>query len=314
MKVLVVGAGIIAAEYCKAIIKSGHEPVVVTRGSAKASELRTSFPGITIVEGGIKAYLKDNEALDTAIVAAPIDYLVDITTLLLNKGSKKLLVEKPLSYRVKEVKLLAVLAKEKSASVHIAYNRRSYSSVIQAREMIIEDGGATSLFFDFTEAIFRVNPQLYSQQTLEHWGLANSTHVIDTAFYLAGKPVKQGCNVTGNAISWHPSGSIFSGHGTTENGGLFAYHANWGAPGRWKVEVQTSQRKILLAPMEELAVQKAGSFAIEKVPAATTDDTDCKPGFLKQVKRLLQNDTSELCSLQEYHDLLPVYQQILSYK
>ena len=314
MKVLVVGAGIIAAEYCKSVIKVGHEPVVVTRGSAKAAELRTALPGITVIEGGIEAYLKNNDAFETAIVAVPIDYLVDITTLLINKGAKNLLVEKPLTYRVKEVKLLAVLAKQKSASVYIAYNRRSYSSVMQAREMIIEDGGATSLFFDFTEATFRINPGLYSQQTLEHWGLANSTHVIDTAFYLAGKPVKMSCNVAGDAISWHPSGSIFTGHGTTENGGLFAYHANWGAPGRWKVEVQTPKRKVILAPMEELAIQKAGGFAIEKVPAATSDDTECKPGFLKQVKRLLQNDASELCTLQEYHDLLPVYQQILSYK
>ena len=52
---------------------------------------------------------------------------------------------------------------------------------------------------------------------------------------------------------WHERSYNFSGAGVSDSGALFAYHGNWGAPGRWSVEVLTSAHPSPLA--------SKGSFA-----------------------------------------------------
>ena len=94
--------------------------------------------------------------------------------------------------------------------------------------------------------------------------MANSTHVVDLAFFLGGAPEKISSYV-GGKLDWHPNGSIFSGAGITKNNTLFSYNANWEAPGRWGVEVITNKSRLILRPLEKLQIQKIGNLDPEFV-------------------------------------------------
>lgn len=289
MRVLVVGAGLIAGEYVKVLQALGHNPLVVGRGEEKLSVLRNQYPGVEAAGGGLDQWLQQNEAPSHAIVATPVETLAECVRLLLNAGTGAILVEKPLTFSHAEAARLASLAKEKGAAVQVAYNRRSYASVTRAKELIAADGGVTSFHFNFTEALFRIDPARYHYDTLSHWGLANSSHVIDTAFYLCGFPESINCSANGQGISWHPSGTVFTGSGMAGKS-PFSYHADWGAPGRWNIEIMTPHRKLMFSPMERLKQQPENSFAVEEVDAGYQADTDFKPGFFRQTQRFLEGE------------------------
>ena len=77
---------------------------------------------------------------------------------------------------------------------------------------------------------------------LNKWVISNSSHVLDTVFYLIGNPETLKCQINGqNKIKWHPSGSIFSGFGISSKNIPFSYQANWNSAGRWSIEVLTKK-------------------------------------------------------------------------
>jgi predicted dehydrogenase len=312
MIIAVVGASEIAREYIKVIQAFGHQPLVIGRGESNINEVKSRFSGVTAVSGGLENWLKSNNPPKYAIVATQIDHLADVTKQLLRSGCKHILVEKPLTYSELEAREITELAIEYEAEVCVAFNRRSYISVIKAKELIEADGGVSSFHFDFTEAIFRINPSNYSKETSTLWGIANSSHVIDTAFYLGGKPACMESNQYGKAVGWHPSGSIFTGVGETEAGVPFTYHANWGCPGKWNIELMTECRKLLFSPMERLSQQLKGNFKAEIIDLDYQDDVRFKPGFYKQVQSWLKNDSS-LMAVNYLESELKIFQKIFNY-
>ena len=56
------------------------------------------------------------------------------------------------------------------------------------KELIIRDGGIQSAYFEFTERSYEIEELETSSSIKKRWLLANSTHVIDLAFYLIGLP------------------------------------------------------------------------------------------------------------------------------
>jgi predicted dehydrogenase len=312
MQILIVGAGAIAREYVNVVQDLGHQPIVVGYGNKNVDRLKNDYPGVKAESGGLENWLKHNQSPQHAIIATPINHLAKATRVLMERGCIHLLVEKPLTYNEDEALELANLSYEKGCRVNIAFNRRSYVSVQKAKQLIKQDGGVSSFHFDFTEATFRINPANYSEDTNRFWGMANSSHVIDTAFYLAGKPQWMESKQYEKAIDWHPAGSIFTGMGETQTGVPFTYHANWGCPGKWNIEIMTPARKLLFSPMERLHQQVKGGFKVELVDLDYGIDMDYKPGFNQQVMSWLQGE-EHLMSLREFEEELKNYQKIFKY-
>lgn len=305
MTVLVVGAGSIAREYVRVCLSLEVDPLVVTRGSDRAETLRQEFPSITVIDGGLQSYLENHSPPKKAILATPIDSLSDHCRALITSGVEQILAEKPLALQPNTARQLLETATQHNAEVYVGFNRRMYASVQRAAEIIKEDGGVSSMTMDFTEAIFRLDPSKYADSVLPRWGIANSTHVIDTAVYLCGDIETVDATQEGDAVEWHPAGSIFYGNGKTEDDIPFSYHANWGAPGRWRLEINTVDRKLLFAPMERLKVQKSGSFEITEADVDYTVDEEFKPGFYRQTESFV-NETEARQSLLKL-DTLPGY-------
>jgi len=302
MKLLLVGTGYMAKEYAKVLQALSVDFDVIGRGKDNCDRFCLEFPDIKVFSGGLeKFHLHDQ--YDAAIVASNVESLFDNTIFLIEKGINNILLEKPGGKNKEQIIELARIADVQKATVLLGYNRRFYSSVLRAKEIIKEDGGVLSFNFEFTEWVHTVEPLGIDKDVKQNWFLANSTHVVDTAFYLGGKPREIVTYVAGG-IKWHTASSIFAGAGISDRDALFSYNANWEAPGRWVLEVLTKKRRCIFKPMEKLQVQEIGSVAVNPVEIDDTLDVQFKPGLYLQTKAFLNNELEVFCDIQEQENMM----------
>lgn len=310
--IVIIGAGLIAEEYVKIFLKLKKEVCVVSRGEEKALRLKEKYPEAEVMWGGHASHKDKISKAEACIIAVNVNQLSGVCIDVLECGVKKILAEKPLATNNEEMGQIEKAINKNGGDVYIAYNRRNYASVKAARRICEEDGGILSLHFDFTEAIFRI-PDGYDRKILNIWGLANSTHVIDTAFHFMGRPdVLEADHFGENRIDWHKQASIFTGKGVSESGIPFTYHANWVASGKWNIEIMTANRKLLFSPMEVLREQKYGTFKVVEADVDYSDDKEFKPGFKAQCEALLSHP-EELLNFWELKKNFPYFLEILGY-
>ncbi|MGY4383087.1 putative dehydrogenase [Pedobacter sp. UYP24] len=314
MKVLLVGSGYMAKEYLQVLASLDFKVTVIGRGKEKITILNEEFPQFDFHSGGLENYFKDdNDGFDFAINAVNVEYLKETSLLLINKKIRNILVEKPGGLNQKEIDELTIQSDQKNVNLFIAYNRRFYSSINILQEKIKEDGGIKSVHFEFTEWTHTIDANMYAPSVLEKFIIANSTHVIDTFFYLAGTPKILNNMVGGNEISWHPAGSIFIGSGITDRNIFFTYNSNWNAPGRWGIEVLTSKRKYYLKPLERLAIQEKGSVEIKAFDADYSVDIDFKPGLRLMLESFFNGGDLRLCTIKDHQRSFQFYENIGGY-
>ena len=303
-KVLLIGTGYMAQEYAKVLLALGVEFTVIGRSERGCVNFKEKT-GIDAIPGGISQYLSTVEKVSLprkAINAASIESLAGSSIDLLNHGVSDILLEKPGALNKEEFNKLHAVSKQKSANVYIAYNRRFYASTLAAQKMIDEDGGVSSFNFDFTEWAHKIEKLGLGEQVLSSWLIANSSHVIDMAFFLGGKPRELSCYAGGN-IQWHQPGSKFYGAGISETGAPFSYQADWSSAGRWALYIMTAKRKLIFCPLEGLSVMEKGSVAIKQIAIEDSLDNKFKPGLYKQVERFLSKQEGRLCTIDEHSNM-----------
>jgi predicted dehydrogenase len=290
MSVLLIGAGPMAIAYGKVLNGLGVDWTAVGRGTASAAKFEAET-GHKPRLGGLDAFLATHPSLaDIAtIVALPIPSLAGATKALIESGAQKILVEKPAGTTLAEIGDIGRVVSRTPAAVFVAYNRRFYASVAAARAMIAEDGGVSSFRMEFTEQVEQIMASGHESGVLRNWLLTNSSHVPDLAFYLAGDPL-EATGLTEGALDWHPDGAVFVGHGRTASGAIFTWHADWTSAGRWGIDFRTRRRRLILQPLETLAVQEKGSFAITQHPLDDELDRRYKPGLYREVETFLCDD------------------------
>jgi predicted dehydrogenase len=315
-KVLLIGTGEMAISYFYVLKELDVEITVIGRGT-KSSQLFSTKTSFQAIPGGIEAYLDNNHSnIDTknlfAIVATGTEALMPVMKTLLNYNITNILVEKPAAISIDELIENQNIFNDLSSTIFVAYNRRFYASVQKVKELIEEDGGTVSFSFDFTEWSHEIETLKKADGVKESWFFANSTHVVDTAFYLGGIP-KEMVNFSkkGN-LTWHEK-SVFSGAGVTIDNALFSYISNWESAGRWGIEINTSKRRFYLRPLEEIKVQIKGSIAIENLIFDNSLDLKYKPGLYNQVVSFLNLDlNSPLLSIKDHINIVKsIYNNII---
>lgn len=305
-KIWLVGTGNIAIEYAKVLKGLDVEYIAIGRGKTNVDKFITATQH-KAVEGGLENFLKLNPEIPSyAIVTVNVESLSSTASILLKYGIKNILLEKPGVCDPSEIYELVQLTQEKKANVLLAYNRRFYASTLKAQEIIKEDGGVTSFVFEFTEWAHKISPIFDGGKRFQYWFLANSSHVVDLAFYLGGKPVEL-CSFTSGTLDWHPQGAVFSGAGKSQKDALFSYHANWKSPGRWFVEVCTKNHRLYFKPMETLQIQEIGSVDLNPVQINDELDRQFKPGLYLQIKSFLDNDLNYFCTIEEQQNMIDNY-------
>lgn len=269
--------------------------------------------GIISFAGGISQALKQYPAPKVAIICVSYHKLADVAIELMRKGTKKILLEKPGALTAEEGANLLDKSKKYKSNIFVAYNRRFYQSVMEARKMINEDGGIISCNFEFTEWIDTIEFNKLHDVTLRHWAIANSSHIMDLAFSICGLPKQLNCYTSGS-LPWHPSASRFVGSGITVKEINFSYQADWEAPGRWNVEFLTRKNRYIFSPLEKLKLIKKNETNIKSIEIDDKLDTLFKPGLFLQTSAFLKNDLKYLCTLEEQLKTLVLVSQMAGYQ
>ena len=306
-----IGASTMAQDYALVLAALKQPFEIIGRGE-KSAVLFEKAVGKKVRTGGLKANLKRDIAPKTAIVAVGIEELASVTEELIHAGTKRVLLEKPGALNLEEIYSLNSLAKIKNVEIFIAYNRRFYHSVQQLKKFIIEDKGILSFNFEFTEWSHIIKPLKKDFGVKDNWLVGNSSHVIDLAFHLCGKPNDWKCWHRGS-LDWHPASARFCGSGITDKGVMFSYGSDWQAPGSWGLEFLTAQRRFILKPMEKLQVIKQGSTLVEMINPENQIDKDFKPGLFQQTKNFLEKKDNLFCSLSEQSENIKIYSKMAGY-
>ena len=310
--VWLIGPGNIGIDYAKVLKEFDLRLVVIGRGKTSAKQFEEAT-NLSVVTGGVGAYLKTKPDIPAcAIVAVQEHRLSSVATQLMQFGIRQILLEKPGALSCRKLQELIELKKQYNTQIMIAYNRRFYQSVVACREMIKRIKTEIHVHFEFTEWIHKINFDRYTKEELSRWFLCNSSHVVDLFFFLFGKPKTLHANIAGS-LDWHPSGSIFSGSGVTENNIQFTYHAHWGAAGRWGLDISIPDKKLILKPLERLYIQKKGQLELEEFCRDYSLDDKFKPGLFNQVKAFLEEEKESFCTLEEQLEHFKWYDQIANY-
>lgn len=298
MTLWLVGAGPMAAAHA-AVLSDLDQPFTVVGQSEERARSLAEAHGAAWIAGGVDKALRENPKPLRAVVALPINVSALATLALIEAGVKELLIEKPGAVTSAELKLIKAAADRHGTRIFVAFNRRFFAAVEEAKRRIDAAGGALSVFFEFTEASDRVIALPTDDAVKRRWALANSSHVIDLAFYLAGKPTTLSTGVSGS-LPWHPEGAVFRGFGETEAGTQVSYIADWRGPGRWGLEVVLPDERLILRPIEKLQTVPRGRF--DPIPVEIDDSADktFKPGLLRQMEAFLNPKHTELPTLDEH--------------
>ncbi len=312
VNIIIIGTGPMAVAYVNVLRTFSVNICVVGRGANSAATFKEQT-GIVPLTGGIAAFFESNIATDDTlfIIATGTEALMStLLQVVSHAPMSKVLIEKPAAISIEELLNNKIHLTDRS-KIFVAYNRRFYYSVIEAQRLIEADGGLLSMQFEFTEWVHKIEPLMKAPGVKENWFFANSTHVIDLAFYFAGRPEKFFSFVKSGAVHWHPT-TNFAGSGITEKGVLFTYLSNWESAGRWSIELLTSKRRLYLRPLEGLAVQLKGSIDVQDVKIEDQLDTLYKPGLYRQVESFLSADHVGLLPLSQHIVLADeVYSKIL---
>jgi predicted dehydrogenase len=319
-RIAIIGTGSMGEEYLRALRAMGvpgERLLLVGRNRDRTDTVAGRYGARASVADGDYGDVVHGRAV---IVAVTQDALVRVTRAVLGGGCSRVLMEKPGALFSSELVDLSRVVAEAGVDAFVAYNRRFFSSVAAVRGMIESDGGVRACFFEFTEVERLV---LHERETkrlpglvLDRWGLANSTHVIDLAFHLAGRPKSLVARRIGR-LPWHATGAEFAGCGETKRDALFSYVATWGSAGRWRVEVTTPMRRIVLCPLETVEVQDKGSFEVRSIPVASEPE-GIKPGLAGVLREFLVpeqhgGEAGYLPDLSEAASTLAVAEEICGY-
>ncbi len=305
-----IGAGPMAMAYAAVLDDLGVEYAVVGRGERSAAAF-TSATGRAVRIGGVDSALHESGPPSLAIVAVSVDQLSETAGALLDTGVSRILLEKPGG--LESAELVAIRERAGSAEVSIAYNRRHYASTGEARRLIVRDGGVTSFAFELTEWPHASEPVQVAPAVRRRWFLAQTSHVVDLAFHLGGRPVDWSCHSSG-ALDWHAGAARFSGSGLTDSGATFGYHGDWEAPGRWSVEFLTRSHRFVFRPLEELRVVAHGTHEQTVVELDDWLDRSFKPGVHSETSAFLDGADPLACSLDEQIENMAVYETMAGYR
>ena len=285
--ILLVGTGPMAMDYARVLKGMSETFTVIGRGEASANQFAKST-GVQPIVGGVRKFLAENKVSNEtrAIVAVGTEALMIVLLDLKNAGITSIMIEKPAAISIEELLAHEEQLEPIKETVFIAYNRRFYASVIEAQRLIEEDQGLQSMHFEFTEWAHTIEPLEKAKGVKENWFFANSSHVVDLAFFLAGSPNDWSAFSKPGSLSWHEK-TNFSGAGISEKGVVFSYISNWESAGRWAVELMTSKRRIYLKPMEGLGIQNKGTIPVLEHDFDNEVDVLYKPGLYKQTEAFL---------------------------
>lgn len=324
--IAIIGAGPMAQAHWQALHALGLKADIYGRGESSAAAF-TKATGARVFRGNLSENLSQRQTpLRFVIIATGLEALAHATQTALTHGAQHILVEKPGGIDLQEIKKLAKVPR--ANAIKIAYNRRFLPASRTVKTLCQEDGGITSLHFEFNENIPLITSlEQHNKKVKNNWFFANSTHIVDMAFFLGGLPshidksifahcVQAGTPATNSTP--HLADMSYVGCGQyqcaqTQAVIAFSYLADWRSAGRWGIEICTRKRRFIMKPIETLMAIERGSFGAIPIPLQDEEPEDLKAGLYNMLKTFTQNPEHEsFLSIAQQSDRLQAFSQIIT--
>lgn len=159
----------------------------------------------------------------------------------------------------------------------VGLNRRFYEIIRTGKKLIDERGGARFIEVHMPEDI-RPLVGRHPDLVLKEWAFVNSVHLIDLFRFFAGNADSV---TSANRVrsDWDRS---YASLIKFRSGATGIYHAQWYAPGRWRVAVHADSLSIVYAPIEQATVFHSGQAP--EILAPQGPDLELKAGFHGQAE------------------------------
>jgi len=279
IRIGIIGAGNMAGKHLGVIAAIDNiEAVGITsRTKSKAQQLANEYD-IKVCADNLEELINKSKP-DALMVLVSEDQTYGVTVSAISY-QLPLFVEKPAGLVPQENYQLAELARKHSVDSMVGFNRRFYSNFHKGFELIKEHGPLLGVRVEGHERFWRIREAAkFSQQAMENWIFANSTHTIDLLRFFGGEVT----NLQSIAHSYvEERGDQFAAVMELDSGAIGQYSAHWYSPGGWSVTLYGQGITVEFKPLE------AGRWIDKKfdVHEIIPDkvDLEFKAGFYNQMK------------------------------
>lgn len=299
IKVAFVGAGYMTTEHIKAFASLPDVTIagIFSRSADRAAPL--AAPHRAIVASSVDDLYAKTKA-DLVVVSVPELAMAEIARQCFTHPWQVLL-EKPAGYNLPDAQRIRDAAQSAGATVHVAFNRRAYSSTRSALAQLSDADGRR--FIKVLDQQDQVAARIHHGQpelVAQNYMFANSIHVIDY-FRVFGR----GSIVAVTpVVAWNPDApGLVVAKVEFSSGDVGIYEGIWDGPGPWAVSISTPAKRIEMRPLEQGAVQLRDTRA--QVPLELSDDDKTyKPGLRYQAEQALLSVRGEPARLADIDDSL----------
>ena len=284
-RIAIIGLGNIAHKHAEVI--EALPEVKLVAGVKRDAETGMTF----CARYGIPHFFQSTDALlawgefDAAVVACGHHFTTDIARAVLSTG-RPCLIEKPVGFCQADTQSVLDAAAAAATWGMVAVNRRFYSIIQKARELIADAGGLRAIRVEHTEWMHQASEWGLPDDLLDRFFYINGIHLLDTMCHLAGIP-----SSTDAVVRHFPQRrTAYDAMFRFSSGAVGHYSGQWYAPGRWALDLFAEDLRITFPRMEEAFIQRTGQ---DPVPLSLdTIDQKFKPGFYRQMEafvKLLQD-------------------------
>ena len=281
IQIAIIGLGNIAHKHAEVINALPDAELVA--GVKRDAETGRAF----CMQYGIPHYFQSAEDLlawgefDAAVISCGHHFTVGISQAILSTG-RPCLIEKPVGFSAAETQSVLDAATSAGTWGMVAVNRRFYSIIQKARELICEAGGLRAIRVEHTEWMHQADGWGLSDDLLDRYFYINGIHLLDTMCHLAGLP-----ETTDAAVRKFPGRrNAYDAMFRFPTGAVGHYSGQWYAPGRWALDLFAEDLRITFPRMEEALIHRTGK---DPEPLALDEiDQKFKPGFYRQMQAFVE--------------------------
>lgn len=301
INIVVIGSGKAGSYHLKALsnIKNANVVGIMNSGKKNPIELRKQYKinnWIKNVDG-----LKKLNNIQAIIIAVSNKQTLNIVkeVAILNIPC---LIEKPMGTSPKESRMIIDYFKSSSVHNYVGFNRRFYSSFLEAQKFINKSGEPISIHLDVPEPLSKLLMRGKPIDEIKNRLLLNTTHAIDFINFLFGKPLQidnYNHNANRNGFKIDFMSFMKFKHNKTAS-----FLSHWSSPGPWLLKIYGEDYQVILDLTKNTGEYYSEEFG-NNIFKISNDDIVYKPGVLKQnyhfLNSVLKNKKSHanLCTLQE---------------
>lgn len=283
IKLGLIGAGYAAGKHLEVInaIKDVKACGITSRTKTKADILANKY-NIDTCAKNLDNLVKESKP-DALMVLVTEDQMYNVGVKALSYGLP-VFFEKPSGLLPEENWRLAELARKNSIPTMVSFNRRYYSIFHKGMKIIRNHGPLMGVVVEGHERMWRIREGgKFSEDIMEKWIFANSTHTIDLLRFFGGEVV----DVKSIVHRYRESrGDQFASVMELESGAIGQYSAHWYSPGGWRVVLYGDGVTVEFKPLESGCwIDK--KFEVHKIEPDEVD-LKYKPGFFKQMEAFVR--------------------------